>query len=179
MQKYKARPIGKDYQQKHGEDYKEVFVYIILMKTVYLLISLTGQIKWKTGQLDMNSVFWMAILKRRSMPNNHWILWLKDMKNKVLRLKKALYMLKQALKVLILTLTSIFEITVCLLLSWICFYVRSYENGDMLLICIYVDDVTFNSNNPNLFEDLKKTMLLEFETTDMELIKYYLSIKVK
>lgn len=45
MQKYKARPIGKDYQQKHGEDYKEVFVYIILMKTVYLLISLTAQIK--------------------------------------------------------------------------------------------------------------------------------------
>ena len=42
-----------------------------------------------------------------------------------------------------------------------------HDNGDILLVCLYVDDLIFTENNPNLFEEFKKAMSLEFEMTDI------------
>ncbi|KAJ4961986.1 hypothetical protein NE237_021896 [Protea cynaroides] len=53
------------------------------------------------------------------------------------------------------------------------------ENGDMLLVCLYVDDLIFTGNNPKMFEEFKKAMPQEFEMTDIGLMSYYLGIEVK
>ncbi|RDY01787.1 hypothetical protein CR513_14844, partial [Mucuna pruriens] len=47
------------------------------------------------------------------------------------------------------------------------------------MICLYVDDLIFIGNNPNLFEDFKKVMSCEFEMTDIGLLSYYLILEVK
>jgi len=53
------------------------------------------------------------------------------------------------------------------------------ENGNILLVCLYVDDLIFIGNNPSMFEDIKKAITQEFEMTDIGLMSYYLGIKVK
>ena len=54
-----------------------------------------------------------------------------------------------------------------------------HKNGDILIVCLYADDLIFTSNNPSMFEDFKKAMTKEFEMTDIGLMAYYLGIEVK
>ncbi|GKV31585.1 hypothetical protein SLEP1_g40262 [Rubroshorea leprosula] len=48
-----------------------------------------------------------------------------------------------------------------------------------MLVCLYVDDLIFTSNNANIFEEFKKAMTQEFEMTDIGLMSYDLGIEVK
>ncbi|KAG6430110.1 hypothetical protein SASPL_108171 [Salvia splendens] len=57
-------------------------------------------------------------------------------------------------------------------------YVKSKEN-DVLIVCLYVDDLIFTRNNPSMFEEFKKAMTDEFEMTDIGLMAYYLGVEVK
>lgn len=53
------------------------------------------------------------------------------------------------------------------------------QNGDMLLVCLYVDDLIFTGNNLKMFDNFKRAMAKEFEMTDIRLMSYYLGIEVK
>ena len=54
------------------------------------------------------------------------------------------------------------------------------QNVDILVVCLYVDDLIFTSSNPSMFEEFKKKeMKKEFEMTDIGLMSYYLDIEVK
>ena len=57
-------------------------------------------------------------------------------------------------------------------------YIKTNQSGDILIVCLYVDDLIFTGNNPKAFEDFKKEMSLEFEMTDIGLMSYYLGIQV-
>ncbi|RDX99061.1 hypothetical protein CR513_17952, partial [Mucuna pruriens] len=49
-------------------------------------------------------------------------------------------------------------------------YAKKFGNGDILLVCLYVDNLIFIRNNPNLFEDFKKVMSCKFEMTNIRLM---------
>lgn len=53
------------------------------------------------------------------------------------------------------------------------------KKGDMLIVCLYVDDLIFIGNNHQMAEEFKKMMACEFEITDIGLMSYYLGIEVK
>ncbi|KAG6411307.1 hypothetical protein SASPL_129387 [Salvia splendens] len=57
-------------------------------------------------------------------------------------------------------------------------YVKSKGNN-VLIVCLYVDDLIFTGNNPSMFEEFKKAMTDEFEMTDIGLMAYYLGVEVK
>lgn len=51
------------------------------------------------------------------------------------------------------------------------------EEGKMLIVCLYVDNLIFMGDlSINLF---KAAMMKEFEMTDLGLMKYFLGIEVK
>jgi hypothetical protein len=58
-------------------------------------------------------------------------------------------------------------------------YVKIKESGDTLIVCMYVDDLIFTWNNPNMFGDFKQTMIKDFEMKDIGLMSYYLGIEIK
>ena len=58
-------------------------------------------------------------------------------------------------------------------------YCKVHKDGDILIFCLYVDDLIFTSNNPGMFEDFKKAKTKEFEMTYIGLMAYYLGIEVK
>ena len=53
------------------------------------------------------------------------------------------------------------------------------KNGDILIVCMCVDDLIFTGSDPSLFEEFKRVMIKEFEMTDIRLMAYYLIIEVK
>ena len=53
------------------------------------------------------------------------------------------------------------------------------KGEDILIVCLYMDDLIFTGSNPSMFEEFKRVMTKEFEMTDIGLMAYYLGIEVK
>ena len=49
----------------------------------------------------------------------------------------------------------------------------------MLIVCLYVDDLLFTGNSPQMFKEFKHAMFKEFEMTDCGLMSFFLGIEVK
>ena len=57
-------------------------------------------------------------------------------------------------------------------------YVKTNDYGDLLILCLYVDDVIFTVSNLKMIGDFKHIMMKEFEMTDLGLMSYFLGIEV-
>lgn len=57
-------------------------------------------------------------------------------------------------------------------------FIWSKNKGDVLLTCLYVDDLVFTGNNPTMI-DAKASMVKEFDMIDNGLMNYIIGIEVK
>ncbi|PNX91272.1 copia-type polyprotein, partial [Trifolium pratense] len=57
VDKYKARLVGKGYNQKYGIDYDEVFAPVVRWDTIRTILALSAQENWNVFQLDVKSAF--------------------------------------------------------------------------------------------------------------------------
>ena len=48
----------------------------------------------------------------------------------------------------------------------------------MLIVCLYVDDLIFTGNDRSIFSDFKKSMMDEFEMSDLGKMHYFLGFEV-
>lgn len=53
------------------------------------------------------------------------------------------------------------------------------SKGNLLIVCIYVDDLVFTGNSHEMIETFKNLMKVKFEMTDIGLLHYFLGIEVK
>ena len=180
VERYKARLVAKGYSQRYGIDYDEVFAPVARLETIRLIISMAAQHKWRIYQMDVKSAFLNGTLEEEVYTEQPMGYVVKGQEDKVLRLKKALYGLKQAPRAWNSRIDKYFQDTGFLKCPHEhALYVKTNKNGDMLFVCLYVDDLIFTGNNPKMFEDFKKAMTREFEMTDIGLMSYYLGIEVK
>ncbi|KAJ7980732.1 Retrovirus-related Pol polyprotein from transposon TNT 1-94 [Quillaja saponaria] len=168
VDKYKARLVAKGYKQEYGVDYTEVFAPVARHDTIRLVIALATQNSWPIFQLDVKSAFLHGNLEEQvfveqppgyiKIVNEH----------KVYKLKKALYGLKQAPRAWYSRIEAYFwkegfqkcpyEHTL---------FVKIGDDGKMLIVCLYVDDLIFTGNDNVMFEEFKKSMMVEFEMSDL------------
>ena len=94
--KHKARLVAKGYVQKQGVDFEEVFAPVARLESVHLLLAIAAHHSWEVHHMDVKSAFLNGELKEtvyvRQPPN----FLDNDNPDKVLRLHKALYGLRQA-----------------------------------------------------------------------------------
>lgn len=96
VERYKARLVAKGYSQRQGIDYDEVFAPVTHLETIRLIISLAAQNEWKIYQMDVKSAFLNGFLEEEVYIEQPQSYEVKGQEEKVLKLKKALYRLKQA-----------------------------------------------------------------------------------
>lgn len=95
---------------------------------------------------------------------------IKGKEDKVYRLHKALYRLKQAPRAWNNMIDSYF-----LRYGFLkspnepSLYVKKEENGDVLVVCLYVDYLIYMGTNGAMIENFKKAMMEEFEMTNLGL----------
>ncbi|KAH9669584.1 hypothetical protein KPL70_021844 [Citrus sinensis] len=179
IERHKARLVAKGYSQKAGIDYDEVFAPVALLETIRLIISLAAQNKWKIFQMDVKSAFLNGLFEEEVYIEQPLGYVVKGHEDKILRLKKALYGLKQAPRAWNSRIDKYFQekgFTKCPYEHAL--YIKE-KYGDILIVCLYVDDLIFTESNPSLFEEFKRVMIKEFEMTDIGLMAYYLGIEVK
>ena len=180
VEKYKARLVAKGYKQRAGIDYDEVFAPVARMETIRLLVSLAAQNCWKIFQMDVKSAFLNGYLDEEVYVEQPMGYVNKNHGEKVLKLKKALYGLKQAPRAWNSRIDVFFKEN-----GYVqcphehSLYMKVNSNGDVLLICLYVDDLIFTGNNSHMIKEFKKAMTQEFEMTDIGLMSFFLGIEVK
>lgn len=96
------------------------------------------------------------------------------------RLKKALYNLKQALRVWYDKINGYFiKHRFYTSESKPALYVKNKRADEVLIVYIYIDDLIYTSGNSVLINEFIDLMIYEFEMTDLGLLSYFLGLGVK
>nr|GEX73986.1 retrovirus-related Pol polyprotein from transposon TNT 1-94 [Tanacetum cinerariifolium] len=174
----KARLVAKGYAQEEGIDFEESFAPVARLKAVRIFIAYAAHKSFPIFQMDVKTAFLNGPLKEEvyvAQPDGFVD---PDHPEKVYRLRKALYRLKQAPRVWydelskFLTSKGFTKGTTDPTL----FTIR-YEE-DILLVQIYVDDIIFRSTNPKYTQRFKKLMHSRFEMSLIEEMKFFLGLQI-
>lgn len=176
--KYKARLVAKGYVQREGVDFDEVFAPVARMETVRLLIALAAQMNWEVHHMDVKSAFLNGELMEEIYVQQPPGFVVENSSGKVLRLKKALYGLRQAPRAWNARLDR-----EMLKLGFVknplehAVYRRA-DKGDLLLVGVYVDDLIVTGSSKPVIENFKQEMMKSFSMSYLGLLSYYLGIQV-
>ena len=146
--------------------------HVDYFKIVRILLALVVQLKLKVYQFDVKSTFLNGDLEEEVYVTEPDGYVKKGKKNKVYRLRKALYRLKKSPHAWYEKIDSHFR-----------------ENGfnrsknetknDLLLVCLYVTDMIYIGSSYSLVCDFKSSMMRTIEMTYLEVLNYFLGLEVK
>jgi hypothetical protein len=93
---YKARLVAKGYVKRPGTDLEEVYAPVSRLESVRLLLSVATKEGWEVDHMDVKSAFLNGNLVEEVYVAQPAGFVAKGEEHKVLKLKKALYGLRQA-----------------------------------------------------------------------------------
>ena len=161
----KARLVAKGFSQVEGIDYDEIFSPVVRFETVRMMIALAALKDWHISGLDVKTAFLYGELDEELymvQPEGF-----KDPKNnnKVMRLKKAIYGLKQAALAWWKVLDKSMDTLSCMcLVSDSGIFVNKEKT---IVIIVYVDDVLFLGANKKDISSLKQCFMKIWECRDL------------
>jgi nucleotide-binding universal stress UspA family protein len=94
--KHKSRLVARGFVQQEWIDFDEVFSPVARVESVRLLLTLAAQEGWQVHHMDVKSAFLNGDLKEEVYVRQPTGFIVVDQEGKVLRLRKALYGLRQA-----------------------------------------------------------------------------------
>lgn len=177
-ERYRARLVAKGFTQKKGIDFNETFSPVLRYSTLRLLFALSVNLNLNMNHLDVPTAFLNGFLTESvymEIPDNSDFV---DCKNKVLKLKRAIYGLKQSARA---WYTRVEE---CLLkLEYQkskyepCLFIKC-NNNVKVYIALFVDDFFIFYNCQNTYEHLKRELVMKFKIKDLGQIKQCLGMHV-
>lgn len=176
--RYRARLVAKGFTQKAGIDFNETFSPVVRFSTLRLLFALSQKLHLNVCHLDVATAFLNGDLKENVYMQVPQGLEIADSKNKVLKLKKAIYGLKQSSR-------SWYERVDSSLKNFgykkseyePCLYTKM-ENNLKTIVCVYVDDFFIFSNDDKETDCLKIRLGEKFKIKDLGEVKNCLGIHV-
>ena len=176
--KYKARLVARGFLQKPGLDYFEVFAPVARHETIRLVIAIAANRNWPLMHLDVKSAFLNGPLQEEVYVSQPPGFEKKNQEGMVYRLHKALYGLKQAPRAWNMKIDSFFKkhgFQKCELEYGV--YVQHTSEGNMILVCLYVDDILLTGSSEQEIAKFKKVLMNEFEMTDLGKMSYFLGME--
>lgn len=176
--RYRARLVAKGFTQRPGVDYQETFSPVIRHSTLRYLFALSVQLNMDITHLDVTTAFLNGHLKENIFMQLPECFPIADC-NKVLKLKKAVYGLKQAS----LAWYDRVKETLCNL-GYVkskiepCVFMKNCNNGKKVIVGIYVDDFLIFSNDNCETDSLIKALSNNFKIKNLGQVKQYLGMRV-
>jgi hypothetical protein len=148
------------------------------MESMRLLFALAAQQGWRVHHMDVKSAFLNGDLKEEvyvHQPLGHAIPGKED---KVLRLRKALYGLRQAPRALNVKLDSTLKGMGFGQSPHEAAIYRRGNGGNTLLVGVYADDLVITGTKDAEVVAFKEVMKATFQMSDVGLLSFYLGIEV-
>ena len=174
----KARLVAQGYNQQEGIDYDETFAPVARLEAIRLLVAYAAHKGIKLFQMDVKTAFLNGVLEEevyvKQPPGFEDV----DHPEHVYYLDKALYGLKQAPRAWYDRLAKflfkngyrrgVIDRTLFIL----------EEEGKILVVQVYVDDIIFGSTNLALVEKFKDLMSSEFEMSMIGELSFFLGLQI-
>jgi hypothetical protein len=179
VMKHKARLVVKGYVQRQGIDFDEVFASVGKMESVRVMIILAAHLSWSVHHMDMKSAFLNGDLGEEVYVSQPPGFIVKGQEQKVYKLHKALYGLRQAPRAWNCKLdTVLHELGFSKCKTEYGLYIR-VKNKMRLVVGGYVDDLIIIGESDQELNLFKNEMKKVFRMSDLGALSYYLGIEVK
>lgn len=147
------------------------------LETIRLVVSVASSKGWHLYQLDVKSTFLNGPLNEEVYVTQPPGFVIKGEEHRVYKLRKALYGLKQAPRAWNLKIdSSLLQLGFQKCTSEYGLYIR-YSNVDLLIVCLYVDDLLITGSNEEDITHFKGRMMAEFEMSDLGEMSYFLGME--
>ena len=179
IDKYKVRLVAQGFLQQEGIDYNEVFAPVVDSTSISLLLAIANHEDWEMEQMDVVTAFLHGRLEEEVYMKIPPYMNIPTSEGKVLRLKGALYGLKQSSHVWNRTfekfmLRSGFK--QCILDT--CIYTRG-TGQSRIILGIHVDDQAIIGPNKMVIKKFKEDLSQEFKMKDLGALTHILGVEVK
>jgi hypothetical protein len=164
--------------QREGIDFDDTFTPVARMESVRLLFALAAQEGWRVHHMDVKSAFLNGDLKEEVYVHQPSGFVIPGKEGKVLRLRKALYGLRQAPRAWNVKLDSTLKGMGFGQSPHEAAIYRRGNGGNALLVDVYVDDLVITGTKDAEVAALKEEMKATFQMSDLGLLSFYLRIKV-
>jgi hypothetical protein len=177
--KHKARLVAKGCVQQLGIDFDEVFAPIARMESKRLVLAVAAHHGWPVHQMDVKSAFLNGDLNEEVYITQPPGFIAEGHEQKVLKLHKALYGLRQAPRAWNAKLnTSLVQLGFSRCRSEHGMYTRVRSNS-RLVVGVYIDDLLIVGECVKEIDQFKDEMKQLFRMSDLGPLSYYLGIEVK
>ncbi|KAL0276778.1 UNVERIFIED_CONTAM: hypothetical protein PYX00_004278 [Menopon gallinae] len=204
IQKRKARLVAKGYSQRPGIHFKETFAPVARINSIRLLLAIAAKLDMHVHQLDISNAYLNGYLKEEiymEIPKNYENILrriVKDEKfesevranasqqlqqikhgNKVCKLKRSLYGLKQAGHVWNLELDKqLKRLGMRPTYSDTCIYLNAERGGGLLIAAVYVDYILLFSKNSKTIRTFIGRLAEVFKLRNLGEAKHCLGIEI-
>ncbi|GKA83018.1 zinc finger, CCHC-type containing protein [Tanacetum coccineum] len=179
IEKFKARLVIQGFKQKSGIDYFDTYAPVARISTIRLLIAMASIHNLIIHQMDVKT-FLNGDLEEEVYMNQPQGFIMPGNENKVCKLIKSLYRLKQAPKQwhqkfddVVLSNGYLFN------QADKCVYSKFDESGKGVVICLYVDDMLIFGTDQVQVDMTKEFLSSKFSIKDMEEADVILGIRIK
>ncbi|UYV63998.1 hypothetical protein LAZ67_2006285 [Cordylochernes scorpioides] len=178
VERHKARLVAKGYSQQYGIDYEETFAPVVRQSTIRMFLALAVEYNLILHQMDVQSAYLNGEIKEEiymTQPENFVS---RKYPERVCRLKKAIYGLKQAGIVWHERLDNELKyLGLKQIQSDNCVYIKHHEG--ILLVAIYVDDLIIAAEREDTLKSFKESMKRIFKIKDLGGINCCLGIRIQ
>lgn len=176
--RFRARLVAKGFSQVEGVDFTETFSPVVRHTTLRLLFALSVQLNLNTTHLDVTTAFLNGTLEETVYMQIPKGFSEKTQNGQVLKLKKAIYGLKQSSR------AWYKKVDECLLsIGYIrskiepCMYTKMKDQFKTI-VALFVDDFFVFSNDTNETKHLKHVLTSHFKIKDLGEIKKCLGVNI-
>ncbi|KAK2452382.1 putative mitochondrial protein [Trifolium repens] len=179
INRFKARLVAKGFTQSYGIDYQETFAPVAKLNTVRILLSLASNLDWPLYQMDVKNAFLNGDLEEEVYMDIPPGFETSENANKVCKLKKSLYGLKQSPRAWFDRFTKVVKKSGYIQCQTDhTMFLKQSPSGKKAILIVYVDDIVLTGDHEEEIKRLKSLLAKEFEIKDLGNLKYFLGMEV-
>ncbi|KAG9450355.1 hypothetical protein H6P81_010320 [Aristolochia fimbriata] len=179
VQRYKARLVVKGFGQREGIYFHDIFAPVVKMTSIRTILSIVAVKGLYLEQLDVKTAFLHGDLEEEIYMRQPAGFEVIGKQSWVCKLKRSLYGLKQAPRQWYLKFDRfMLDIGFARSNADHCVYLQRFNDGDYIILTLYVDDMLVAGTNMKKIDDLKKKLANQFSMKDLGEAKQLLGIQI-